>query len=159
MPNLSMYHRRNATAFVLAIVLGHGVAIAQEAVPESVGSLSPDVQTVVSDGYWSNDHGEGFFRAVVTAAGVEHVNNELFLQWVSVDVDTNHYVVASSVGIEQINANHTDAYHIAVEKAADADFGTLRLIVTVSAEHSKTKLKYELAADGKLGSYQLMKVN
>lgn len=144
-------------ALALATTLHGTPASSQEVVPNAVGSLDAHVHTVVAGGYWLNDAAEGFFRAVVIADGVEHVDNALYLQWVAIDPDKDAYAVAASVGVGEINAGRGGGGLIDLSQA-ESEFGTLELIVVVRHERSNDDLRFRLSADGTLGAYEIEEI-
>ena len=130
----------------------------QDAVPESAKSLAGEIHTVLYGGYWSNGGDEGFFRAVVIAEGVEHVNHSLYLQWVKVDIEQQSYVLSSSVSIEEINTGHAENYVLELTRE-ESVFGTLRMTVVVTRVRSGGEIKYRLTANGAEGAYKITRIN
>ena len=78
--------------------------------PGNVTSLGSDVHSVVHGGYWSSGETEGFYRAVVTTAGFEHVSHSLFLQWVRINLEQGTYEVAATVPIKEIYAEQAQGH-------------------------------------------------
>ncbi|NNE25048.1 MAG: hypothetical protein HKN11_20800 [Rhizobiales bacterium] len=154
-----MKRHLTAVTVVLACAGSFSPLAGQETVPGSVTALAADIVGVEAGGYWSNGSTEGFYRAVVTSAGVEHVNNSLYLQWVSVNLDDASYAIAASVSIDEINVSHTQGYLIDVARDKETEIGTLRMKITVHRSRSGDTTTYQLTADGQLGKYKLAKVN
>ena len=145
-------------ALVGMITISSDVLAGQGGIPETVRELGTDIAAVESGGYWSRDSEEGSFRLVVTAAGIEHVNHRLFLQWIKNNIDDGTQVVVSTVSIDEINSGQSEGYVIDLARDKDAKFGTLRVKVSARRERSNDKITYELTADGRVGRYKLTKM-
>jgi hypothetical protein len=124
-------------------------------IPPAIGAMDAGVHAVVSGGYWSSDGKEGFFRAIVTAEGIAAVNHSLFVQWMGINIEAGTYTVESTVAIDEINAEDSGGHVIAMAMDDTAEFGTLRLLVTVTRPRSEKKTRYALSADGTIGAYRL----
>ena len=142
-------------AFALLIAANFNPAAGQEPVPSSIRSLGPDIVSVTDGGYWSNDAAEGFYRTAVLAVGVEQVSNRLYLQWVANNVEDGTYAVAKSVSVTEINDSGSGGRLIEISRDKGAEFGKLRMKVTVKRQGSDNTLEYRLTADGRPGNYQL----
>ena len=153
--------KRHLTAMTVVLACGGSFSplASQEAVPGSVTALAADIVGVEAGGYWSSGSTEGFYRAVVTSAGVEHVNNSIYLQWVKVNLDDATYEIASSVPINEINVGHTEGYLIDVTRDKEAEIGSLLMTVTVNRARSGDTITYQLTADGQFGKYKLARTN
>ena len=131
----------------------------QEQIPKSITSLSTDIVSVETGGYWSKSEIEGFFRVVVVASGTEHVSQKLYLQWIKTTGDDGMHAVAASVPIDEITADQSQATIVRTALDKNAEFGTLRMTVTVDRERSEKAQTYILTADGEAGKYKLAKPN
>jgi hypothetical protein len=55
-------------------------------------------------GAWSHDGAEGFYRAVVYGAGIEHQRHWLYLQWLEIDHGTQKFHLVHTEPVKEINA-------------------------------------------------------
>lgn len=152
--------RRSACRLGAAILLIFGFAgagRAQDVIPDSVTGLPAEVQSVVSGGYWSNSDKEGFFRAVVVAGGIEHVGVKLYLQWLGVDLDRNTVEPLATVPVSEVNASTSGERTFDIKMDRNAEFGTFHLVVTVSQSKPQRQTRFDLTANGKLGTYAVAK--
>jgi hypothetical protein len=140
-------------AFSMAVATVLAAAAGELSGP--ITGLDARIHSVTSGGYWSDDDNEGFFRAVVAAEGVETTSHNLYLQWLAVDLDKGTYAVLSTSSVDEVNADRADGGVIAVAMDAAAEFGTLRLVVTVTRPRTEVKTRYTLTADGVIGAYRL----
>ena len=159
---MASVNRRRLLAFgaiALAATAGAGAAIAEDAVPDAVAALDAAIHTVVAGGYWTDGTREGAFRAIVTEGGVEHVRQQLYLQWLVTDIDSGTSEVAATVSVDEINQARAEGQILNLERDADAEFGTLRLNVRATGVQSDQMLRYVVTASGAAGQYVVQRVN
>jgi hypothetical protein len=89
----------------LAMALLSVSAAAQSGDPDlaQVEALPQRIATVYSGGAWQQGGQEGFYRAVVTGGGIEHISNRLYVQWLALDFETNGYRLMRTVAIDEVN--------------------------------------------------------
>jgi hypothetical protein len=63
--------------------------------------VSPDIESVVSGGYWQSDKQEGRYRVIVVNQGSEHVYSIVYLQWVT--NEEGDAAISFSIPISEIN--------------------------------------------------------
>ncbi len=155
-----MRRRKSITAASMMILLGLAgtPALSQNALPSEVSSLPAAVHQVVSGGYWSKDGAEGSFRVVVLSGGVEHINHDLYLQWIKVDPETGGSSVVHSLGIKQINDGHAEGYVLKVVHD-ESEFDVFRLRIEVNRTRSRDTLNFRLDATAEPGSYTINQVD
>jgi hypothetical protein len=103
-------------------------ALAQPLEPElaDVEALPAHIATVVTGGEWQVGEEHGFYRIVVTASGIEHVSNRIYLQRLALDFTQNGYRLVETRGVEELNG-------LGVAASVAADFYCEeRPVVTIS---------------------------
>ncbi len=81
---------------VLAFLIAFAWSLPSKADENSLVLLEQvpaNIHHVKSGGYWTIDGDEGFFRVLIISAGVEHVSQKIFIQWVRVDLETGDYKI------------------------------------------------------------------
>ncbi len=144
-------------ALAAAMVMGSaspGHADTTKTVPADINQVPTSIVQLISGGYWSQGEQEGFFRAIVAAAGTEHVNHSMYLQWVQIDLQSGNSTIKASTGVDELNLDHTQG-HLLEVKREDSELGSLRLSIVVSRARSDDKLTYVLTADGAAGKYKI----
>lgn len=157
---VSEFFRKPLTKILRATILwGALLACVAVAAPaqarndQAAGAVPANVASVVSGGHWSRGGAEGFYRAVVTESGVEHVDQSLFVQWIGVDADTGFYSVVSSVPVTELDAGHSQGRIIEVnarQGEADVTFG---FSATVTGEHTGSSEVYVIVPAQHPGVY------
>ncbi len=143
----------------LAAATAPGASFAQGPVPDSVAALDVAIHTVVAGGHWSDGAQEGSFRVIVTEAGVEHVSQQLYLQWLATDADTGSTEVAATVPVDEINERRAEEQVLSLDRDDSAEFGTLRLNVRAAGVHSNEELRYLVTAAGPAGKYNVQSMD
>ena len=68
---------------------------------EAAEGVSVSINSVMSGGLWTRGKDEGFFRTVITADGVEHVVNRLYIQWLKINTDNQTYELVRTVNVKE----------------------------------------------------------
>lgn len=111
-----------------------------------VEALPAHIATVVTGGEWQAGEEQGFYRIVVTAGGIDHVSNRIYVQRLALDFAENGYRLVETRGVEEINRQ-------TVAASVEADFyGRDRPVVTISTTDREMKsrsYRLTLMPDGK----------
>ena len=136
-----------ATALLLTLSLLSSTVQALELTAESIEHLPAEIHQVQSGGYWANADEEGFFRAVVTAAGVEHVSHSLYIQWLKVDSSTQGYVLVRTVLVKELSSTHGN--HLKISTSFD-DVNLFRIDAEIhSRDGNRSSHIITVKGDGK----------
>ena len=145
--------RKYGRPAVFAVAMVAGLSTAQACMEEpgrDVSTLPVSIENLKSGGFWSHDGEEGFYRVVITASGVEHVREQLFLQWMKVKSDSQTYEMVKSIGIKELNSQAAGVLEI------DTDFGDInafQINATLSQRGGGLK-KFAILAN-EAGKYQI----
>ncbi len=149
--------KQKLAAFTIALTIGAPASLLAEelSIPGSVKLLSPHIHAVVYGGYWSSANVEGYYRAVVTTAGAEHVSQRLFLQWVRVNLEDGTYKVTATVPVKEINEGDAQGSLIEMKPDKSSKLGKFRMSVKVTKVRSEEVAHFTLASDGRPGEYTI----
>ena len=142
-----MRHVLRFTARFLAVLLlslSSAPSIAQNEPFETAEQVPPSVHHVASGGFWTAGKDEGFFRAVVTAGGVEHVSHRLFIQWLRSDAKTQQYTVVRTVNVTELNLGHG---HVLEVQTSFGDINAFKVDVTANSRGGKSR-RFAVTAKG-----------
>lgn len=138
--------------FIAVVVFGLAIwtlpapqVLAEDISLADAESLPPSIHQVAAGGYWSRDKKEGFFRAIVTAGGTEHVSHRLYLQWLEIDPDTQSYNVASTRGVKEINDGHGSLLDV---KAEFPDLEFMKLSVDARSDRPPQESRFTITVKG-----------
>lgn len=149
-----MYETRQIVgglALMLGLAANAASAQSKDLMLEEAKAVSASVQKVEAGGYWSRGEEEGFFRIVVIAGGVEHVAHRLYLQWLTIDPDTQDHRVVGTTPVKEINEGHGAI----LEVTPDFDtMGELELAIKASPGRGPEK-RFVLTAQATVGVYSL----
>ena len=135
---------------LLAFCLSAPAARAQDE-PFAAAEIVPaSIHYVAAGGFWTRANEEGFFRAVVTAGGVEHVVHRLFLQWLRTDAKTQSYALVRTVNVKELNLGHG---HVLTVKTAFGNINAFKIDVTAKSRGGKTR-RFAIVAKGD-GTYTI----
>lgn len=98
--------RHASKLIALPLLVCASLLAAQNAQAEVASHIPASIHQVTSGGSWSQGKQEGFYRAVVTARGIEHVSHRLYIQWLRVNPQKQRYELIRTVGVKEINAGH-----------------------------------------------------
>jgi len=129
---------------VLLLSLSSAPSIAQNEPFETAEQVPPSVHHVASGGFWTAGKDEGFFRAVVTAGGVEHVSHRLFIQWLRSDAKTQQYTVVRTVNVTELNLGHG---HVLEVQTSFGDINAFKVDVTANSRGGKSR-RFAITAKG-----------
>ena len=145
-----MRHVLRFTASLLAVILlslSSAPSIAQKEPFETAEQVPPSIHHVASGGFWTAGKDEGFFRAVVTAGGVEHVSHRLFIQWLSSDAKTQRYTVVRTVNVTELNLEHG---HVLEVQTSFGNINAFKVDVTANSRGGKSRrFAITVKGDGK----------
>ena len=83
MPHVRGSRSRAAVYIALAVMFRRALITAS--LPLSAlaqGGVAPDVESVISGGYWEDGAQSGRYRVVLVNSGFEHVTSRLRVEWV-----------------------------------------------------------------------------
>jgi len=103
---------------------------------EAAENIPANIHNVTSGGYWSAGKDEGFFRAVVTAGGVEHVVHRLYIQWLKNNPKTQDYELVRTVNVKELNLGHG---HVMNVKTSFGDINAFSIKVTANSRGCEPK--------------------
>lgn len=145
-----MRHLLRFTAVFLAMLLlslSSATSMAQNESFETAEQVSPGVHHLASGGFWTAGKAEGFFRAVVTAGGVEHVSHRLFIQWLKTDAKTQRYTVVRTVNVTELNFGHG---HVLEVQTSFGEINAFKVDVTANNRGGKSRrFAITVKGDGK----------
>lgn len=139
-----------AAAFAAIAAAAPATAFADEAIV-AAGRVPTAINAVATGGFWNKPgSGEGVYRVVVTAAGIEHVAHKLFIQWLANDEATQGYRLVRTVPVKELNDN------AGVTMTVTTDFGDINffLIKVAVTGRGGDKRNYEITATAD-GAYAL----
>ncbi len=64
--------------------------------------VPPQIETVVSGGYWSRSGQDGSFRLIIVSVGWEELASRVFLQWIRLDHDKHAEIVERTVPVREV---------------------------------------------------------
>jgi hypothetical protein len=119
-------------------------AIAQDPSLGAARAVPASIHTVDAGGYWARGKEEAFFRIVVIAAGVEHVVHRLYLQWLTVDSDSQEYRVVRTTPVKEINEGHCSS--VLEVKPDFANVGQLKVAIAAKPRGRSPERRFVLTA-------------
>jgi hypothetical protein len=131
-------------AAIFLLCLGALPSAAQNESLEAAERVPAGIHAVMSGGYWTRDKEEGFFRAIVTAAGVEHVSHRLFIQWLRINAKDQSYELVRTVNVTELNLGHG---HVLEVKTAFGDVNSFKIDVTANTRGGKAQ-RFAITAKG-----------
>lgn len=146
-----MRHAGPLVAYGVATVLfclSATPAYAQNESFEAAEKVPAGIHYAAADGFWTQGKDEGFFRAIVTAGGVEHVAHRLYIQWLRSDAKTQGYELVRTVNVKELNLGHG---HVLEVKTAFGDINAFKIDVTANSRGNGAR-KFAITANGK-GKY------
>jgi hypothetical protein len=111
---------------------------------ETAKQVLAGVYHVASGGFWTAGKDEGFFRAVVTAGGVEHVSHHLFIQWLRSDAKVQGYALVRTVNVKELNLGHGYLLEI---RTSFGDMNAFEVNVTENSRDGK-RWRFAITAKG-----------
>jgi hypothetical protein len=149
---MSRFHQ---TVICLALAIGFFAAAApahaQDTLLGDAKRVPGRIHKVDAGGYWARDKQEGFFRVVVVAAGVEHVVHRIYLQWLTIDPDSQDYRLVGTTPVKELNEGHGSVLDVKTEYP---DLGRLRVTINASPRGGGPVKRFVLTAKGD-GTYTL----
>jgi len=142
-----MRHALRFTTGFLAVFLffvSSPPSIARNEPFETAEQVPPSVHHVASGGFWTAGKDEGFFRAVVTAGGVEHVSHRLFIQWLRSDAKTQGYALVRTVNVTELNLG---LGYVLEVKTSLGDINAFKVDVTANSRGGKQR-RFAITAKG-----------
>ena len=143
------------TVICLALAIGFFAAAApahaQDTLLGAAKRVPGRIHKVDAGGYWARDKQEGFFRVVVVAAGVEHVVHRIYLQWLTIDPDSQDYRLVGTTPVKELNEGHGSVLDVKTEYP---DLGRLRVTINASPRGGGPVKRFVLTAKGD-GTYTL----
>ena len=144
--------RRTCRYFALFLAMffaGTGLrpAVAQNQAFEAAEKTPASVHSAASGGYWSAGSDEGFFRAIVISAGVEHVAHRLYIQWLKNDTKTQTYNLIRTVNVKELNLGQG---HVLEIVTSFGDVNAFQIAVTANTRGGEAK-RYAITARGSGG--------
>ena len=127
-----------------SFTLSSAPSIAQNESFETAEQVPPSIHHVASGGFWTAGKDEGFFRAVVTAGGVEHVSHRLFIQWLKSDAKTQRYAVVRTVNVTELNLGHG---HVLEVQTSFGDINAFKVDVSANSRGGKSR-RFAITAKG-----------
>lgn len=118
---------------------------AAQAVPVAVSALH-------SGGYWTEGTKEGFYRVMATSAGTEHVKQQLMLQWLQLNAETQSYEIIQTIAVTEINELRPAMLQIETEFG---DFNAHQVTVAIDRRGGDQE-SYDILAQGP-GKYRIIK--
>jgi hypothetical protein len=147
-----LFARMFATGAIAAALLGAvSSANGQDTSLDDVQKTPASIHKVVSGGHWLQGDTEGFFRVVLTAAGVEHVPYRLYIQWIRIDTDTQGYQVIRTTGVKEVNDDGNSALDMTV---GFPEFDHLKIVVKASRRAGGPAKRLVISVKG-TGPYRL----
>ena len=135
---------------MLLLSLSSATSIAQNEPFETAEQVPPSVHHVASGGFWTAGKDEGFFRAIVTAGGIEHVSHRLFIQWLRSDAKTQRYTVVRTVNVTELNLVHGNVLEV---QTSFGDVNAFKIDVTAKSRGGKSR-HFAITAKGD-GKYEI----
>lgn len=143
------------TAICLAVAIGFIATTvpthAQDTLLGDAERVPGRIHKVEAGGYWTRDKQEGFFRVVVVAAGVEHVVHRLYLQWLTIDPDSQDYRLVRTTPVKELNEGHGSVLEV---KTEFPDLGRLKVTINATPRGGGSVKRFVVAAAGD-GAYTL----
>jgi len=136
-----------AIGFIAAAVPTH----AQDMLLGDAERVPGRIHKVEAGGYWARDKKEGFFRVVVVSAGVEHVVRRLYIQWLTIDPDSQDYRLVGTTPVKELNEGHGSVLEL---KTEFPDLGRLKVTINASPRGGGPMKRFILTATGD-GTYTL----
>lgn len=65
--------------------------------------LSPQIENVVSGGYWKTESQDGRYRIIVVNSGWEHVTSQVFIEWLATIPEQRKVDAIKSVPVKELN--------------------------------------------------------
>jgi len=133
----TMPHRMVRNLIALLFICLHSLpSSAQDESFKAAEEIPVAIHNVAAGGYWSIDKDEGFFRAVVTAGGIEHVVHRLYIQWLKNDVATQSYELVRTISVKELNLGH--GYVMSV-KTSFGDINSFKIDVIANSRGGEKK--------------------
>ena len=148
-----MRHARRLVAGIAAILLlclSAPPSAAQNESFEAAEQVPAGIHNVMSGGFWTLGEDEGFFRAIVTAGGVEQVVHRLYIQWLRSDAKTQGYELVRTVNIKELNLGHG---HVLEVKTEFGDINAFMIDVTANSRGGEAR-RFAITAKGD-GTYTI----
>ena len=141
----TMPHRTVRNLIALLFICLHSLpSSAQDESFKAVEKTPVTIHSLASGGYWSVGKDEGFFRAVITADGVEHVVHRLYIQWLKNDANTQGYELVRTVNVKELNLGHGYVMRV---KTSFGDINSFKIDVTANSRSGEEK-HYAITAKG-----------
>lgn len=136
-----------AFAFLL---LTPALSLADEAAMQTAQQTPVAIQDVATGGYWSDEGDEGVFRAVVVSAGVEHVSQKLFIQWVQSNTQDQGQKLVRTLYVSELEENGASILEITT------DFGDVNAfkINVLQRTRDQKENRFLITATG-AGNYEI----
>lgn len=115
-----------------------------------VQQLPALISQVMTDGFWTRDKDEGFYRVIVVSGGVEHVSTQLFIQLMKVNSDQQDYRIDKTVAVKELNQGHGSPMTV---KTNFGDINAFEIDVAVNKRGGKSK-HFEILVNGS-GVYKI----
>ena len=149
---MNPFARMLAIGAVAAALLSVGsFANGEDSPLVDVQKTPASIHKVVSGGHWLQGDTEGFFRVVLTAAGVEHVSYRLYIQWIRIDTATQSYQVVRTTGVKEVNDDSGTVLDMKVEFP---ELDRLKIIVKASQRAGGNAKRMVISVKG-TGPYRL----
>ena len=129
-------------------------AHAQSSEIANLETLPTEISYVETGGFWSKGQDEGFFRVVVTSAGIEHVSNRLFIQMLQLNNKTQTYKIVKTIGIGETNRAEGNVINVST---SFGDINAFEVKVESSNRGQETK-RFMLILNGS-GGYKFKRQN
>lgn len=114
-----------------------------------VATLPAHIATVLTGGEWESGGERGFYRIVVTAAGIEHVSNRIYIQRIALAFADNGYRLVTTRRVEELDP-------LGVAASVEADFyGQPLPVVTISTTDREMKRRSYRLTLMPSGTYRL----
>ena len=137
-------------AVMLLLNLDTPPASAQNASFEAAEQVPVSIHHAAAGGFWTHGKDEGFFRAIVTAGGIEHVANRLYIQWLRSEAQKQSYELVRTINVKELNLGHG---HVLEVKTEFGDINSFKINVTANSRGGKAK-RFAITAKGD-GTYAI----
>lgn len=127
---------------------------AQSGSQSIVQQLPAPIVQVMTDGFWTRDKDEGFYRVIVVSGGVEHVSNQLFIQLMKVNSDQQNYRIDKTLAVKELNKEHGSTMTM---KTNFGDINAFEIEVAVNKRGGQSK-RFKILVNGS-GKYKIKAKN
>ena len=129
---------------ILVLCLSTLPSAAQNESFDAAEQVPASVHSAMSGGFWTRGNDEGFFRAIVTAGGVEHVVHRLYIQWLRSDAQKQNYELVRTVNVKELNLGQGFVLDV---KTSFGDINAFKINVTANSRGGKAK-RFAITAKG-----------